>query len=99
MKTILKIWILPALLLAFVSAAHAASVTIGSYGTGDPSMGKRNTALYYAGYSSTATGTFSVAPFPFGSHTSYDVLPNSAWHSAISGSSWVSNEFDGNQNP
>ncbi len=96
MKTTLKIWTLPVLLLAFVSAAHAASVTIGSYGTGDSSMGNSNTALYYAGYSTTATGTFSV-PFPF-SHTSYDVSPNSDWHSAISGSSWVSNERDGNDN-
>jgi hypothetical protein len=96
MKTTLKIWILPALLLAYVSAAHAASVTIGSYGTGDSSMGNSNTALYYAGYSTTSTGTFSV-PFPFGTHTSYDVSPNSAWHSAISGSSWVSNEFNGSE--
>jgi len=97
MKTTLKIWILPALLLAFASAAHAASVTIGSYGTGDSNMGNNNSALDYVGYSNSGTpGTFNVS-FPF-SHASYDVSPNSAWASALSDTSWVSNVPDGNSN-
>jgi hypothetical protein len=100
MKRIFKISVLPALLVAFASAASAASVSIVSYGsdtnfTGFPAnpSGVSNTALRYDGYSSTVSGTYSVGMF--GSHTSYDVSKNSAWASAISGSSWVSNEYNG----
>lgn len=103
MKTFLKIWILPVLLLAFASAAYASStIVIGSYGsdsnfTGFVPSGLSNTALDYKGYnSSSPTGPF----FGGGFGTSYDVSPNSAWTGAIpAGTSWVSNVHDGNENP
>jgi hypothetical protein len=103
MKTILKISVLPVLLIAFASAASASSIQLGSYGTGDSSMGNSNGALVYEGYSTTSTGTFNLPPqHPFPApdvHNTYDVSPNTDWHAAIPGSSWVSNETNGNQNP
>lgn len=103
MKTILKIWILPAL-LAFASAAYASStIDIGSYsvntnGTGfvvnTGAGGISNTPLVYKGYnSSSPTGPF------FGGGPSYDVRPNSDWTGAVPGdTSWVSDIRDGNEN-
>jgi hypothetical protein len=97
MKTILKVAILPALLLALASAAFADSITIKSSGcSASPCT---NGALQYLGYT---PGTFSLpyntplvaGTIPSGSAASYDVDSNGVWANAIAGSSWVSNSSD-----
>jgi len=100
MKTIFKISVLPVLLVAFASAASAAPVVIGSYGsdsnfTGFVPGGLSNTPLDYKGYNGfSASGPF----FGGGFGTSYDVTPNSAWTGTIpAGTSWVSNLRNGNE--
>jgi hypothetical protein len=96
MKTISKFAILPALLIGLASVAYADSIQIGSYGTGDPSLGNANTPLFFVGTSPLNPGyaTTLVAPVIPTSPTlkaSYDVNANGVWSNAISGSSWVSN--------
>jgi hypothetical protein len=93
MKTIFKIGILPALLLAFASAAYGDSITLNSAGG---TSNFTNGTLQYLGYTS---GVFSLpdntplvaGTIPSGSAPSYDVGSNGVWATAIAGSSWVSN--------
>jgi hypothetical protein len=91
MKTILRITILPALLLAFATAAYADSlpIQIGSYGTGDPAMGNANSALVYTGYSSTWVLPSTMT----GTANSYNVSANGVWEAPLPNSSWVSNDL------
>lgn len=94
MKTILKVAIFPALLLALASVAYASPITyqIGSYANnaydglavGDPGSNV-NSALSYLGYNSlTSTGTFSSPG------KAYNIAPDGPWAPAITGSDWVS---------
>jgi len=95
MRNILKVSILPALLLALASAAYADTVQLGTYGTGDSSLGNNNTALAYVGYTSAPPTITSSSPL--GTGTTYDLLNvQSPWIPALAGSSWVSiNAGDG----
>jgi hypothetical protein len=95
MKTILKISIFPALLLALAPAAYADSITLASYGTGDSSYGANNSALVYAGFNDNAPPALPVLPVP-PTTTTYDldltlgIGFQSLWSGPISNSSWVS---------
>jgi len=99
MKTILKVAVLPALLLALASAAYADSITLHS--AAGSSTSDTNGALQYLG-TSALNGAFVANNYtplvagtiPGGSAPSYDVDSNGVWASAITGSSWVSNSAD-----
>jgi hypothetical protein len=80
-------------LLTLASAAYANTIQIGTYGTGDPSLGNGNTALAYVGYT-VAPPTITPS---LGAGTTYDLLNvQSPWVPALAGSSWVSiNPTDG----
>ena len=99
MKTILKVSILPALLLALASVAYADTITLASQGsTAGPFT---NGALQYLGTSvmplseqfpnpasplvAPASPTTAAGP------ASYNVDSNGVWTAAIAGTSWVSN--------
>jgi hypothetical protein len=87
MKSVVKLSALSALLLALASAARADTITLGSYGTGDPANGAGNSALVYAGYnSSTSADALSMT----GTGTTYDLANVSPWSGPIAGTSWVS---------
>jgi len=59
MKTILRISVFPALLLALTSAAYADSITLASYGTdASSSYGANNSALQFLGTSPLNTNRF-----------------------------------------
>jgi hypothetical protein len=92
MRNILKVSILPALLLALASAAYANTIQLGTYGTGDSSLGNNNTALAYVGYNTSASGAPAIPPLT----TTYDLTSQPPWMSALPNSSWVSiNPGDG----
>jgi hypothetical protein len=87
MKTAVKLSALSALLLALASAAHADTINLGSYGTGDSANGAGNSALVYAGYNSS---TPSTALSLSGTGTTYELTNVSPWSGPIAGTSWVS---------
>jgi hypothetical protein len=103
-KTILKVAILPALLLALASAACADSITLKS--TGGSSTSDSNGALQYLGYSAlnanflanspplpnnvTLVAPTSPSTSSASPNTSYSIAAG-GWATAITGSSWVSN--------
>jgi len=95
MRNILKVSILPALLLALASTAYANTLQLGTYGTGDSSLGNNNTALAYVGYTSAPPTITSSSPL--GTGTTYDLLNvQSPWSQPFANSSWVSiNAGDG----
>lgn len=97
MKTVLKISILPALLLALASVAYADSITLNSAGG---TSNFTNGTLQYLGTSplnsSFVANNYSplVAPATpttaSGSSSSYNI-PSGGWYTAITGTSWVAN--------
>jgi len=94
MKTIVKIAVLPALVIALASVAKADTVTLNS--TSGDSSSHANGALEYLGTSSVSYvgGSLSAptaATTGASSSTTYVVTNPGSWHSAISGTSWVSN--------
>ena len=80
MKTAVKLSALSALLLALASAAHADTINLGSYGTGDSANGAGNSALVYAGYNSS---TPSTALSLSGTGTTYELTHVSPWSGPI----------------
>jgi hypothetical protein len=99
MKTILRISVFPALLLALTSAAYADSITLASYGTdASSSYGANNSALQFLGTSPLNTTDFYaslVAPATpsvssASTNTTYN-LSAGGWDAAIAGTSWVAN--------
>ncbi len=94
MKTILKVAIFPALLLALASVAYADSITLNSSGgTSNFTNGTLKylgTAPLNAGYATTLVAPTSPTTASTSS-SSYDVASNGVWTSAIAGTSWVSN--------
>jgi hypothetical protein len=95
MKTILKITIFPALLLALASAAYADSITLSSAGstTGPYTNGTlqfTGTSPLNAGYATTLVAPVNPATASTSS-ASYDVASNGVWTAAMTGTSWVSN--------
>jgi len=74
MKRLMKLSAIGTALLLTAAFASADTIQLGSYGTGQPTMGNQNTALVF-------TGTPS---------TTYDIGNGGIWTAALSGSSWVS---------
>jgi hypothetical protein len=105
MKTILKVTILPALLLALASVASADPITIGSYGsTNTKPTGYANTGLTYEGYSTTLGGyslhsgaqydlsgnTLHGSNHPSGATENISYGTGSTWIKPVGSSSYVS---------
>jgi hypothetical protein len=71
-------------LVAFASTvALADTIQIGSYATGASAMGNANTALNFAGFSSTSTTPST------GTGTTFTLNPGSTWGAALANSTWV----------
>jgi hypothetical protein len=88
-----KLAVLGAVLAASTTFASADTIALGSFGTGDSAMGNNNTALNYAGYNAGSSPFNLSNPFSeihTGTGSSFNLTGGSPWHSAISGSSWVS---------
>jgi hypothetical protein len=83
MRLILKLCAVAALSVVCVCVASADTIQLGSYGTADASLGNVNTAIDYAGYSTTSTTPSS------GVGTSYALAPGLLWATAVTGSTWV----------
>lgn len=83
MGTSMKISVLVAVLVLSARFASADSIQLGSYGSGDSSLGDANTAMNYAGYSSTSTTPTS------GTGTTYALVPAPLWATPVTDSTWV----------
>jgi hypothetical protein len=97
MKHLGKLVVLGAVLAASAPLAFADSITFGSYGTGDPSLGNANTALNFAGSTAQPSGPYLANPSSEvalnGTASTFDITPNGVWSAPVSGSSWVSQNF------
>jgi hypothetical protein len=82
MRTFLKFSALTAVLAVSFCVARADTIVLGSYGTGDASLGNANTAMNYDGYSATSTPTVGVG-------TSYALASGTLWQVPIANSTWV----------
>jgi hypothetical protein len=83
MRTFLKFSALTAVLAVSCCLARADTIQLGSYGTGDASMGNANTAMDYDGYSATSTTPTS------GTNSSYALTTGGVWQLPTANSSWV----------
>jgi PEP-CTERM motif-containing protein len=83
MRLFLKLFAVAAFFVVSACIASADTIQLGSYGTGDASLGNANTAIDYAGY--TAASTTPSA----GVGTSYALAPGLLWATAVTGSTWV----------
>jgi hypothetical protein len=78
-----------ALIFGGLVSAHADTyLLLGSYGTSSPNPGFGNSATTYDPFASTVNS---------GSTSTYNISPGTVWHSAITGSNWVS--FDAGTGP
>ncbi len=103
MKNIGKLAVLGAVLAASASA-FAATIQLGSFGTGDPNMGNGNSAVNYAGYTiGNYTGNltdFVQNPSAYilsGTASSVNIGAGAPWANAMTNSSWIS--YTANTNP
>lgn len=88
MNAVIKLMVAPLVALAFVSAAHADSVLLGSWGS-NPGInpGFANSALYYVGYQGSLSNPLTAAS----KHTTYNLTSGlSPWANPIFPSMWVS---------
>lgn len=95
MKTV-RFFVVPALLIAFASAADAGTITVGSYGSSNTNPGFANSGMKYQGYNaSNPAGTLTG-----GTNASENIL-DGAWVAAVNTpmqSSWVSYTGSGESN-
>ena len=82
MRTFLKFSALTAVLAVSFCVARADTIVMGSYGTGDASLGNANTAMNYDGYSATSTPTVGVG-------STYALASGTLWQVPIVNSTWV----------
>ena len=83
MKLYSKLSALGAVLVLTTAFASADVIQLGSYATGQSSLGNANTALNYAGYN-------AASPIPSsGTATSYFLDPSTVWNAALPSSTWV----------
>jgi hypothetical protein len=83
MKLYSKLSALGAVLVLTTAFASADVIQLGSYATGQSSLGNANTALNYAGYN-------AASPIPSsGTATSYFLDPSTVWNAALPNSTWV----------
>jgi hypothetical protein len=82
MKNCLKLSVLAAVLVASATLASAESIQLGSYATGASSQGNSNTAMNFAGFSTSPVISGGVG-------TSYFLDPLNVWAPAVPNSTWV----------
>jgi len=88
MKKVLIVLVAVAFAAVFVSAASAGTITLGSYGTGESSLGADNGALAFLGFNASTPITVGT-----GSGTTYNLTSGiSPWANPITGSNWVSED-------
>ena len=83
MKNLLQLSALAAVLVASATFASADTIQLGSYATGAGSMGNANTAMNYAGFSSTVTTPTG------GTASTYFLDPGGVWLTPPVGSTYV----------
>jgi hypothetical protein len=95
MKSFLKLAAVAAVLVASASLASADTVQLGSYGTGDGSMGNNNSALVFGGSVLQANGPYATNPFvdiKSGSAQSFEIgTDGGVWFGPLTNSMWTSN--------
>ncbi len=83
MKKLLKLSALAVTIIASSSFMFADTIQLGSFSTGASSFSDVNTAVNYAGFSSTLTTPSS------GTGNSFTLSPGSVWATPVAGSTWV----------
>jgi PEP-CTERM motif-containing protein len=84
MKNLLKLSAMAAILVASATYASADTLQLGSYATGGLTMGNNNSAINYAGFSTT------VLPLSTGTGSSFFLDPGvPVWNAALPNSTWV----------
>jgi hypothetical protein len=87
MKNLFTLSALAAVLVASAASASAETITLGSYGTGNATIGTvtvGNTATVYTGFNASST-----APSSSASTASYNLDPSTVWNAAAPNSNWV----------
>lgn len=95
MRTLRKLAILGAALAASTPFLFADTIHLGSYATGASLMGDMNTAMNYAGFSTSATVSTGTA-------STFALKPGATWGAALPNSSWIgyaANAGPGGNNP
>jgi hypothetical protein len=82
MKRFLKISALAVTLAASSSFVLADTIQLGSFATGASSLGNANTAINYAGFSSTPTASVGIG-------NSFTLAPGTSWLAPVANSTWV----------
>jgi PEP-CTERM motif len=77
-----KVSALGAVLVLSTAFAAADTIQLGSYATGASNLGNANSAMNYAGYSSTSAPSSGTA-------SSFTLNPGTAWEAPVSNSTWV----------
>jgi hypothetical protein len=94
MKIFGKFCAMAAVLVASATFASADSIQLGSFGTGDASLGNNNSALNYAGSVAQPNGPYPTNPSAFissGTGTSFNIgTGGGIWTGPLANSSWVS---------
>jgi hypothetical protein len=94
MRSFWKVNLLAAVLVASVTFASADSIQLGSFGTGDPTMGNDNSALSFAGSIAQPNGPYPTNPSGFissGSGMTFNIgTGGGIWAGPLGNSSWVS---------
>jgi hypothetical protein len=83
MKTLLKFCMVSATVLAFSAFASADTIQLGSFATGQGSLGNANTAMNFAGFSAASNAPLS------GVASTSALAPDSVWLAPVANSTWV----------
>ena len=98
MKTFWKVNLLAAVLVASVTFASADSIQLGSFGTGDPTMGNGNSALNFPGSMLQPNPPYPTNPSGFistGTGTTFNIgTGGGIWAGPLANSSWVSENIN-----
>jgi hypothetical protein len=105
MKNLLRLSAMATILVASATYASAASIQLGSYATGAPTLGNANTAMNLAGFlpeTPTITagiyteGTiFNLGSFSPGTASTFLALPSGVWSGPLPNSTWVTSQLGG----
>jgi len=79
-----KLLILITVLAVGTAFAPADTIQIGSFATGQSSMGNANTAMNFAGFTLTVP-----PPIPSGTNNTFSLDPLNVWHAALPNSTWI----------
>jgi hypothetical protein len=105
MKNLFRLSAMATLLVATATYASAATIQLGSYATGAPTLGNANTAMNLAGFigeSPTITAgvyteatLFNLGSFVPGTASTFTALPAGVWSGPLPNSTWVTSQPGG----